>query len=153
MAVFGCPGFILLLKTIILNCLKLKKKPFNNLPSENLQVTDNHFRRVCVCVCVCQSLIRVLLFCNPMDCSPPGSSVRGDSPGKNTGVGYHALLQGIFPTQGLNPDLLRCRQSLYRLSHHIPSDCPVQELGHESGLQRALCAPQVNEKQERECMH
>ena len=31
-----------------------------------------------------------------MDCSPPGSSVPGDSPGKNTGVGYHALLQGIF---------------------------------------------------------
>ena len=29
-----------------------------------------------------------------------------DSPGKNTGVGYHALLQGIFPTQGSNPHLL-----------------------------------------------
>ena len=37
-----------------------------------------------------------------MDCSVPGSSVHGDSPGKNTGVGCHALLQGIFPTQGLN---------------------------------------------------
>ena len=34
-----------------------------------------------------------------MDCSPPGSSVHGDSPGENTGVGCHALLQGIFPTQ------------------------------------------------------
>ena len=34
-----------------------------------------------------------------MDCSPPGSSVHGDSPGKNTGAGCHALLQGIFPTQ------------------------------------------------------
>ena len=41
---------------------------------------------------------------NPLDCSPPGSSVRGDSPGKNTRVGCHALLQGIFPTQGSNPD-------------------------------------------------
>ena len=38
-----------------------------------------------------------------MDCSPPDSSVHGDSPGKNTGVGCHALLHGIFPTQGLNP--------------------------------------------------
>ena len=38
-----------------------------------------------------------------MDCSPPGSSVHGDSAGKNTGVGCHALLQGIFPTQGSNP--------------------------------------------------
>ena len=35
-----------------------------------------------------------LTLCNPMDCSPPGSSVHGDSPGKNTGVGCHALLQG-----------------------------------------------------------
>ena len=40
-----------------------------------------------------------------MDCSPPGSSVRGDSPGKNTGVGHHALLQGIF-SKGSNPCLL-----------------------------------------------
>ena len=37
--------------------------------------------------------------------------------GKNTGVGCHALLQGIFPTQGLNPGLLHCRQILYSLSH------------------------------------
>ena len=37
-----------------------------------------------------------------MDCSPPGSSVHGDSPGKNTGVGCHALPQGIFPTRGSN---------------------------------------------------
>ena len=41
-------------------------------------------------------------FCDPMNCSPSGSSVHGDSPGKNTGVGCHALLQGIFPTQGSN---------------------------------------------------
>ena len=40
-----------------------------------------------------------------------------DFPGKNTGVGYHFLLQGIFPTQGSNPGLLHCRQTLYRLSH------------------------------------
>ena len=33
-----------------------------------------------------------------------------DSPGKNTGVGFHALLQGIFPTQGLNTGLPHCRQ-------------------------------------------
>ena len=39
--------------------------------------------------------------CDLMDCSPPGSLVHGDSPGKNTGVGCHALLQGIFP--GIEP--------------------------------------------------
>ena len=44
--------------------------------------------------------------CDPTDCSPPGSSVLGDSSGKHTGVGCHALLQGIFPSQGSNPCLL-----------------------------------------------
>ena len=44
------------------------------------------------------------------DCSPPGSSVHGDSPGKNTGVRCDALLQGIFPTQGPNPGLEHGRQ-------------------------------------------
>ena len=52
-----------------------------------------------------------------MECSLPGSSVHGDSPGKNAGVGCHALLQGIFPTQGLNPGFLHCRCILYHLSH------------------------------------
>ena len=41
--------------------------------------------------------------CNRIDCSPPGSSVHGDSLGNNIGVGCYALVQGIFPTQGLNP--------------------------------------------------
>ena len=51
--------------------------------------------------------------CDPMVCSPPGSSVHGDSLGKNTGVGCHALLQGIFPIQELNPGLPHCRWILY----------------------------------------
>ena len=55
--------------------------------------------------------------CDPMDCSPPGSSVLGDSPGKNTGVVFNAFLQGNFPTQGSNPGLPHCRQNLYCLSH------------------------------------
>ena len=38
-------------------------------------------------------------------------------PGKDTGVGCHFLLQGIFPTQGLNPGFLHCRQILYGLSY------------------------------------
>ena len=55
--------------------------------------------------------------CDLKDCILPGSSVHGDSPGQNTGVGFHALLQGIFPTQGSNPGLPHCRQILYHLSH------------------------------------
>ena len=38
-----------------------------------------------------------------MNCSPPGSSVHGDPPGKNTGVGCHALLQGNLPNPGIEP--------------------------------------------------
>ena len=58
-----------------------------------------------------------LTLCDPMDSSPPGPSVHGDSPGENTGMGCHALLQGILPTQGSNPGLPHCRQILYQLSH------------------------------------
>ena len=58
-----------------------------------------------------------LTLCNPMDCSPPDSTVHGDSSGSNTGVGGHALLHGIFPTQRSNPDLPHCRRILYCLSH------------------------------------
>ena len=43
--------------------------------------------------------------CNSMGYSLPGTSVHGAPPGKNTGVGCYALLQGIFPTQGSNPHL------------------------------------------------
>ena len=59
----------------------------------------------------------VLSLCDPVDYSPPGSSVHGDAPGKNTGVSCHALLQGIFPTQGSNSGLSHCRQILYQLSY------------------------------------
>ena len=52
-----------------------------------------------------------------MDCSPPDPSVYGDSPGKNTRMGCHALLPGIIPTQGSNPGLLHCRQILHCLNH------------------------------------
>ena len=53
--------------------------------------------------------------CDPVDCSPPGSSVHGILQAR-TGVGHHFLLQGIFLTQGWNPGLLHGRQMLYRLS-------------------------------------
>ena len=52
-----------------------------------------------------KSLQSCLALCDPMNCSPPGCSVHGDSPGQNTGAGCHDFLQGIFPTQRLNPGL------------------------------------------------
>ena len=51
-----------------------------------------------------------------MDYSPPGFSVHGDSPGKNTGEGSLTILQGIFPTQEQNQGLLQWRQIPYQLN-------------------------------------
>ena len=55
--------------------------------------------------------------CDPMDCSLTRFLRPWDFPSKNTGVDCHFLLQEIFLTQGLNPGLPHCRQTLYRLSH------------------------------------
>ena len=76
--------------------------------------------RVCstqrqACLCLVTQLCTTL--CNPMDCIPSGSSVHGDSLGKNTRVGCYALFQGIFPTQRSNLGLPHCRWILYSLSH------------------------------------
>ena len=68
---------------------------------------------------LCAVLIRSAMFLRLFAtlCSPPGSFVHGNAPGKNTGVGCHALLQMIFLIQGLNLGLPHCRWILYSLSH------------------------------------
>ena len=72
---------------------------------------------VCVCVCVCVLVTQSCpTVCNPVDCSPLGSSVHGILQARIL-EGCHFLLQGIFPTQGLNSGLLHCWQILYHLSH------------------------------------
>ena len=58
-----------------------------------------------------------LTLCDPMDCSPTRLLCPWNSPGRNAGVGCHALLQGIFPTQGWNLGRLHCRRVLHRLNH------------------------------------
>ena len=72
--------------------------------------------------------------CDSTDCSPPGSSVHGDSPGKNTGVSCHALLTGIFLTWGLN-------SSLSRLLHWQAGSSPLAPPGKPllAGIPSALC--------------
>ena len=79
---------------------------------DGLRRIGNPIQLVVLCL-VAQSCSTL---CNPMDCSPPGSSVHEDSPGKNTRWDCHALLQRIFLTQGSNPGLPQCRQILYHLS-------------------------------------
>ena len=64
-----------------------------------------------------------------------------NSPGQNTGVGSHSLLQGIFPNQGSNPDLPHCRWIFYQLSHEgvprilewVPSPADLPNSGIKPG--------------------
>ena len=65
-----------------------------------------------------KSFSRVQLFATPWTVVYQALHPR-DFPGKNTGVGCHFLLQEIFPTQGLNPSLTHCRQTLYHLSQQV----------------------------------
>ena len=65
--------------------------------------------------------------CDPME--PARLLCPWNSPGKNTGVGCHILLQGIFPTQGSNPDLPHCTKTLYHLSHQgHPLSCLLKHI-------------------------
>ena len=90
--------------------------------AENLLHTYTY--SIVYAVCLVAQLCPTL--CNPMDCSSPGSSVHGDSPGKYTEVSCYALLQGIFPIQWSNSGLPKCRQILYCLSHQgSPSMCNI----------------------------
>ena len=84
---------------------------------------------------LCLAAQSCLTLCGPMDCSPPGSSVHGDFPGENTGVGCHALLQGIFPTQGSNPGLPHLQvNSLLSESPGKPMNTGVDSLSLIQGI-------------------
>ena len=87
------------------------------IPSGNSQLNGRN-GHACTAIC---AMCLVTQLCPTLwdlvDCSPPGSSVHGDSPGKNTWVGCHFLLQRIFPTQGSNPGLPHCRWILCQVSH------------------------------------
>ena len=58
-----------------------------------------------VCTVLCLVSQSCLTLCDPIDCILPGSSVHGNSLGKNIGIDCHAFLQGIFPIQGWNQGL------------------------------------------------
>ena len=109
-----CPSFLLLLPR---NCLFLTSS-FGSfiftLQFWFVTVSQKPFLTISV---LCLDTQSRLTLCDPRDHRLPGSSVHGDSPHKNTGVGCHAFLQGFFTTQGSNPGLPHCRQILYRLSH------------------------------------
>ena len=62
-------------------------------------------------------LLSCVRLCDPKNCKPTSLLCPWTSPGQNTGVCCHSLLQGIFQTQGSKSGLLLCRQILYSLSH------------------------------------
>ena len=88
------------------------------------------------CCAMCLVTQSCPILWDPMDCRLPGSSVHGDSPGKNTGMGYHAFLPGIFPTQGLNPGLLPALQedSLSSEPQEKPKNTGVGSLSLLQGI-------------------
>ena len=73
----------------------------------------------CAMLCLVTQLHPTLY--DPMDYIACQAPLSMDSPGKKTGVAFHVLLQGIFPTQGSNRDILHCRWTLYQLSYQRPS--------------------------------
>ena len=93
----------------------------DNYQNEGIEVDIHTMYAVCSVVQLCPTL------CDPMDCGLLDSSVHWDSPGKNTGVGNHALLQEIFLTQGSNPHLL-C------LLHWQAGSLPLSYLGSQLAL-------------------
>ena len=113
-------------------CLFMTFSPFH-LPSSftfaswdliwNYHLQPSSFPRICYMTTQAATLSSsivllkcVRLFCDPKDCSLPGSSVHGILQARITGVGCYFILQGIFPTQGSNPcllHLLHCRLILY----------------------------------------
>ena len=78
-----------------------------------------------MCNVVCLIAQSCPTLCDPLDYSPSGSYVHGDSPGKNAGMGCHALLQGIFPSRESNPGLPHCRLSFYCLSYQGSHLCVI----------------------------
>ena len=76
----------------------------------------------CCCWPCCSVTQLWLTLCDPMDYSPPGSSVMGFC-SKNTGVGCHFLLQGIFLAKGSNLCLLNWQAASLLLCHHGNSSC------------------------------
>ena len=101
-----------------------------------------YVHHVCVLCLVAQSCPAL---CDPMDRRPPGSSVHGDSPGKNTGVGCHALLQGNLPNPGIKPRFPTLQvDSLLSESPGKPMNTGVDSLSFLQGIFLILESNQVS---------
>ena len=106
-------------------CLQSSTRQFSTLPLflvvQTLKVSQKWELRAFLLSFLCRCtawacVVKVSQLC-PILCDPLGLYSPWNSPSQNTGVGSRSLLQGIFPTQGLNLGLPHCRQILYQLSH------------------------------------
>ena len=121
------------------------KRRVQNPSEENDMGWDINPGALCCSTCIWTN---VSLSCAVLSCSVMSDSFRPqgleaarllcpwDSPSKNTGVGCHFLLQGIFQTQGLNPGLLHCRQILY---HQPPGKLHTKHKENYKGLIITIC--------------
>ena len=108
------------LKFLVFRAFTYKKDEWGKKKTRNtdcllLQISNVHAQLLQLC----------LTLCNSMDCSPPGFSLSMGFSRQNSGMRRHFFLQGIFPTQGSSPWLLRllhCRWFLYPLSYLGSSD-------------------------------
>ena len=95
-------------RTKTLTSLQWSQTLFDFLRDDENSPTSNYFplgTEICICSSVrsfCASCSVVLDSLRPHGLQPTRLLCPWNSPGKNTGVGFHSLLQGIFPTQGLN---------------------------------------------------
>ena len=97
-------------------------------PEHQEDISRSCCRKTCEHACSVPQLC-LTLSNNPMDCSPPGSSVHGDSPGKNTRVRCHSFLRRIVSTRGSNLHLLH-------LLHWQVYSLPLSHLGKPKHVRR-----------------
>ena len=124
---------------------RLSTKHNRKHPNPNrLSRYNNIHIQVCPCMRVCvhaKSLQSYPTLCNSMDCSPPSSSVHGILQARNTGVGCHALLPGIFLTQGLNSSLISTALASKFFITRATLEAPVYSILTSSLRRSTLLSP------------
>ena len=126
---------------LFLNLLHLIRSSLGPSLLQQVMLFRSFFMTNILLYVLCAQSLSCVRLCSPKDCSLPGSSVHGDSPAKNAGVGSHARLLGIFPTQESNRGLLHCRRILHQLSYQGSPHSTVHNIffilssadGHLSG--------------------
>ena len=101
---------------------------------KKIKAYEDSFCIQCVCVCLCVLVAQsCLTLCDPVDCSPPGSSVQGILQARILECVPISSSRGS--SQGLNLSLPHCRQIVYHLSHQ---ESPLYPLGYKKEKEKLL---------------